>query len=109
MKMLSEGKTIEPMSHDIYAVYDAKTGRIVHMHEIVRWPDAFAAPRNDPLGRAFELAGRLGHDVAKLKAIRFDAAAFSGGKRHSIDPKSLALVETGEVPGPKWQRRRGTS
>jgi hypothetical protein len=109
MKMFSQGKTIEPTSHDVYAVYDPKTGRIMHMHEIVRWPDAFAAPQSDPLGRAFEMAARLGHEVAELKAIRFDAAAFSAGKRYKIDPESSTLVETGEIPSHKWQRRRGAS
>jgi hypothetical protein len=92
MKAMFRGKILEPELHETCAVYDPKTGRIVHVHQMVRWPGMPALTKRDIEKRGAEIAAKLGHDVARLKPLRLEIGSFERGKRYRIDPKSERLI-----------------
>jgi len=106
MKAFLQGRILEPESHELCAVYDPRDGRIVHVHEVVRWPGASGAATQGVETRALEIAAGLGHRTARLKTLRLEPSAFAPRKRHRIDPKTLRLVV---IEGPARAPRPGAS
>ena len=93
MKAFFHGKILESEPYEVCAVYDAKDGRIVHVHEIVRWPGSPESSKHTLERRGLEIAAKMGHAVSKLKALRLEPIAFDRGKRYRIDPRSERLIE----------------
>jgi hypothetical protein len=98
MKAFVHGRIVESEPHEVCAVYDRRDGRIVHVHEIVRWPGSPASSKQALVKRGLEIAAKMGHKVSKLRALRLDPMAFDRGKRYHIDPKSKRLIEIERPP-----------
>ena len=98
MRAFFRGQVLEPESHELCAVYDPKNGRIMHVHEIVRWPGAVDRTKTDVQARALEMAAKHGLEVGRFKTLRLDPAAFDRRKRYRIEPKSLRLIELERTP-----------
>jgi len=93
MKAFIHGKVLESLPHEICAVYDRKDGRIIHVHEIVRWPGSPESSKQTLEGRGLEIAAKMGHKMSRLKALRLEPMAFDRGNRYRVDPKSERLLE----------------
>jgi hypothetical protein len=100
MKALFRRKILEPELHETCAVYDPRTGRIVHVHQMVRRPGVPALSKRDVEKRGAEVAAKLGHDVARLKTLRLEPGSFDRGKRYRIDVKSKRLIAIGLLARP---------
>jgi hypothetical protein len=98
MKAFVHGRIVESEPHEVCAVYDRRDGRIVHVHEIVRWPGSPACSKHTLESRGLEIAAKMGHAVSKLKALRLEPIAFDRAKRYRIDPRSKRLIEIERVP-----------
>src|SRR6266567_8086392 len=92
-KAFHRGEVLHPLSHEICAIYDPRDGRIVHVHETMRWPGSSDSGRHDFEARSLEMAAEHGHEVSRLKTMRLDPATLDPTKHYKLDPKSLRRIE----------------
>lgn len=76
-------------SLQVYVVYDAKSGAIVHIHRIMVHGSTEGVSDHDGQARALELAGRFGHRPTALRVLRADDFDFVVEQR--VNPKTLKL------------------
>jgi hypothetical protein len=76
-------------SLQVYVVYDAKSGAIVHIHRIMVHGSTDGIPDHEAQARALELAGRFGHRPAGLRVLRADNFDFTVEQR--VNPKTQQL------------------
>jgi hypothetical protein len=81
MNESSWGADVEAES--VYAVYDSKTGRIVHLHKVTvhRGGEAHPAEEN----QALELARRHGHTDVELEALEVSPSDLKGRMPRHVD------------------------
>ena len=100
-------------SLQVYVVYDAKSGAIVHIHRIMVHGSTEGVSDHDAQARALELAGRFGHRTAALRVLRADDFDFAVEQR--VNPKTLQLsaekstASTASRPRPKTASRKKRS
>jgi len=73
-------------------LYDPKTGRIAHVHRVVRFDPKQKETRAHVEARAKEMATRHGWDVGKLKVLHVDPTKLTKGTRYRVDRKGGKLV-----------------
>lgn len=91
--MLQNGGKGHKVSHiHNIAIYEATTGRIVHMHRAVVFEGSKSHSVEDAQREALEHARRIGHDVGSLKAI---AAPHDLAPGHlKVDVAKNAVIST---------------
>lgn len=77
-------------SRRAYAVFDAESGAIVHVHRITTFRGGKALPLDQHEARALEMAKRMGHETERLRVVRVDPEERMDGQR--VDLESLKLV-----------------
>lgn len=91
------GPLLEPESITACFLFEPKTGRIVHRHEVVNFPGATKPDAREIESEACRMAAAQGYDVAELKALVLSSRDYSSAKCYKVDPSALRLVE---VPAP---------
>lgn len=86
--------TVEVTHESGVAIYDAKTGDIVHRHEVITvrggdHPDANAIERE-----ALALFAQAHPDLkARIAVLHFDPKSLAPGRLHKVDVAARKLVE----------------
>jgi len=96
------GKTPDIASMHLVALYNAKDGRIVHMHHALTLEGAQLLKREEHERNARAYAERLGHDVGSVRALHVPDFRPTG-KHYRVDVEKQALVEL-SLPGRKKRR-----
>ena len=68
-----------------YAVYDSKTGRIVHLHQVTVHRGGEARPAEENHAQALELARRHGHTDIELEALEIPPSDLKGRVPQHVD------------------------
>lgn len=92
MLYMIQGKALEVKSQQVCILYDPSDGSVAHRHEVVNFADATETDA-EVQADAYRLAGQLGFDVTKLKALIPPAGSYSSQKTYKVDVKSRELVE----------------
>lgn len=79
-------------SDRICAVYDAKTGRIHHLHRVITLKGGPSPSPAEIEARAIELAMEKGKSSAKFKTLHLSPEQLHPGARHKVDPKTGSLI-----------------
>ena len=95
----------EPADIHTMAVYDPKTGAVVHQHHVVRFKGAPKRSRKDLEARAIELARSQTAFDGPLAVLHAEPGAFERPGLHTVDLKSKTLrvrsspgASTAEIP-----------
>jgi len=91
MEITSSPGMSEPEEIHTMAVYDPKTGTIVHQHHVVRFEGAPKRSKKELEARAIELARSQTGFEGPLAVFQAKADAFDQPGHHSIDLKTLQL------------------
>ncbi|SRR5216684_87972 len=91
MEITSSPGMPEPAEIHTMAVYDPKTGKIVHQHHVVRFEGAPKRSKKELEGRAIELARSQTGFEGPLAVFHAEADGFDQPGRHSIDLKTQQL------------------
>jgi hypothetical protein len=89
MNESSWGADVEAES--AYAVYDSKTGRIVHLHQVTVHRGGEAHPAEKNQAQALELARRHGHTDVELEALEISPSDLKGPVPRHVDLASRKL------------------
>lgn len=87
--MNESSQGLDAGAQSAYAVYDAKTGRIVHLHRVTVHGDAAAPSSDENEARALELA-RQHHD-AELEVLEISPQDLEGRAPQQVDLATGAL------------------
>jgi hypothetical protein len=68
-----------------YAIYDSKTGRIVHLHLLTVLPGGETHPAEENQAQALELARRHGHTEVELEALEISPSDLKGRVPQHVD------------------------
>lgn len=79
-------------SEQACVVYEAKTGRVVHLHRVITLRGGKAPTKNAMEARALELAG--GGSRAAVKVLHLESESLQSGSAYKVDPKKLKLVQS---------------
>jgi hypothetical protein len=93
MKTLPGGD-VAVESEKACVVYEAKTGRIVHLHRVITLRGGKAPSASAMEARALELAGQRS---ASVKVLHLEADSVQSGSAYKVDLKKMKLVQS---PGP---------
>jgi len=74
-------------------LYDPKSGRIVHTHEIITLKGGRNVDEKEAEIRTFKRAKSLGKDTSTLKALHVSAKDYDHSSVYRVDPESLTLVK----------------
>lgn len=83
---------IDVESESACVVYEAKTGRVVHLHRVITLRGGRAPRREEIEARALELAGK--RTAAALKALHVEPASVDGVGDLKVNLKALKLIAT---------------
>jgi hypothetical protein len=84
-------------SENACVVYEAITGRVVHLHRVITLRGGKAPSANEMEARALELAGQ--RSGASVKVLHLEAESVQSGRAYKVDLKKLKLVQSpGSVP-----------
>ena len=75
-----------------YVVYDEKTGRIAHVHQVTTYAGAKAASERADKAEALKLAKQFGHSVRGLRVLNVRARDLNLGVPQRVDVKTRRLV-----------------
>jgi hypothetical protein len=75
----------------VVALYEPKSGKIVHLHTIATFKGARAASEEEAIKRATAHASHIGHAVDKLK-VKVSSNLEHATRPHRIDPKTLEFL-----------------
>jgi hypothetical protein len=92
MEITSSPGMSEPEEIHTMAVYDPKTGKIVHQHHVVRFEGAPKPSKKELETRAIELARSQTGFEGPLAVFHAEANAFEQAGHHSIDLKTDQLL-----------------
>jgi hypothetical protein len=90
--MLTFTQDIELESDHACAVYDAKTGRIEHVHRVITLKGGKTPERTEIEARAIEMATRNGRAASQLKTLLVSADKLHEGARYKVDLKTGSLI-----------------
>ena len=93
------GPPLDPESITACFLFDPKSGRIVHRHEVVNFPGATRLEARQIESEAYRLAAVQGYNVSELKALLLSSGDYSTAKCYRVDTSTLRLVE---VPRPSF-------
>jgi len=99
MKLIREGKEVEPELIKTCVLYDRDTGHIVHVHQVASLPSGRPPASDHVEKRAMELAARGGNDVSRLKALHVSATEWDETCPHRVDPGSGRLERLPPLSG----------
>ena len=91
MKTLPGGD-VAVESEKACVVYEAKTGRVVHLHRVITLRGGKAPSANAIEARALELAGQ--RSGAAVKVLHLDPESVQSGSAYKVDLKKLKLVQS---------------
>ena len=83
---------IEVQSDRACAVYDAKTGRIHHVHRVITLKGGAEPTPREIEARARELAGKAGTVAKRWETLMVDPEKLQVRARHKVDVKTRSLV-----------------
>jgi hypothetical protein len=86
------GGDAEVESEKACVVYEAKTGRIVHLHRVITLRGGKAPTESAIEAKALQLAGE--RSKAALKALHIDSKSVQSERAYAVDLKKLQLVES---------------
>jgi hypothetical protein len=101
--MIKDGKAIAPESIQTCILYDPKSGKIVHHHQVLTYPGGRRLDEGQVESQALELAAKVRGDASGLRALHVTDNQFQPSKIYRVDLKSRRLVEQ---PLPKKLRDR---
>ena len=90
--MLTSMPGLEVEVDQLCAVYDAKTGRIHHVHRVITLKGGPHPGRKEIESRALEYAKREGNTTLDLKTVHLSPDQLHPGATHKINPKTGLLV-----------------
>jgi len=99
----------EPEAIHTLVVYDAKTGVIVHRHQVVTFTGAAKRTKEQLEARALEMARLQTRTKKSLAVMHTDAEAFSEPIEYVVDVKKKRLVKLREFtlkPRPTKAKKR---
>lgn len=99
----------EPEAIHTLVVYDAKTGAIVHRHQVVTFPGAPKRTKEQLEARALEMARLQTGTKKSLAVLATDAEAVSEPAEYAVDVTKRRLVKLREFalkPHPAKTKRR---
>ena len=85
---------LEIESERAYVVYDTRTGRIVHVHQVTTFRGAISGSQDDEEARALALAEQFGHRPHGLRALAVAPSELNLSVPQRIDLKTLQLIRT---------------
>ena len=88
--MNDRSQGFDATAQSAYAVYDSKTGRIVHLHRVTVHGDAAAPASDENEARALDLARRHGHE-AELQVLEVSPRDLEGRSPQQVDLASRTL------------------
>jgi hypothetical protein len=94
----SPGGDVAVESHQACVVYEAKTGRVVHLHRAITLRGGKAPTKSAMEARALELAG--GGSRAAVKVLHLDPESVQSGSAYKVDLKKLKLVQSPRSSAP---------
>jgi hypothetical protein len=92
MRGMSSGKQIEG-SVSIAALFDSDSGKIVHLHRVIRFGGDKKVTPEYVQQRARELYARSGGDDSRVRSITIDPTRFKKGGRYKVDVETFVLIE----------------
>lgn len=108
MEITSSPGMPPPEEIQTMAVYDPKTGEIVHQHHVVRFKGAVKRTKKELESRAIELARSQTGFKGRLAVLHADAAAFDQPGRHTVDLKTKRLRTQPYPKGSTSAQRSGS-
>jgi hypothetical protein len=91
---------IEIESDQACVVYDAKTGRIEHLHRVITLRGGTNPERSEIETRTMELAGQNGKKTSRLRTLIVSPEQFRPGREHKVD------LETGSIISKQLKNHR---
>jgi hypothetical protein len=91
MTLQAHGK-IEVESDQAWVVYDAKTGRIHHVHRVVTLKGGTQPESSDVEARVMDIVATKGGKVSQLKTLVVSPEQLHPGATHKVDVKKKSLV-----------------
>jgi hypothetical protein len=88
----SPGGDVAVDSEQACVVYEAKTGRVVHLHRVITLRGGKGPSKDAMEARALELAG--GGSRAEVKVLHLDPESLQSGSAYKVDLKKLQLVQS---------------
>jgi hypothetical protein len=83
---------LETESDQACVVYDAKTGRIEHLHRVITLKGGTNPERSEIEARAMELAGQKEKKTSSLKTLIVSPEKFRPGREHKVDLKTGLII-----------------
>jgi hypothetical protein len=83
---------IEVQSDHACVVYDAKTGRIHHVHRVVTLKGGEEPKPGEIESRATHIAAQKGRNASELKTLMVAPDRFQPGAKHRVDPQKGTLI-----------------
>jgi hypothetical protein len=83
---------VEIESDQVCAVYDAKSGRIEHLHRVITVKGGTNPKRSEIEARAMELARQKGKKTLHLKTVLVSPEQFRPGRVHTVDLKTGSII-----------------
>lgn len=96
----------EPEEIHTMVVYDAKTGRIVHRHQVVTFPGAPKKTKEQLQARAIEMARSRAGTTKALAVLHANSEMFTEPIEYRVDLKKKRLVRVREFTEKAPRRRK---
>ncbi len=92
MKHITGTGTVEPESSQTCVVYDAQTGRILHVHQVVTLHGGEAPTDHEIESRALALAANDRRQRSQMRVLHVNPESLSPGERYRVDLEKQALL-----------------
>jgi hypothetical protein len=83
---------VEIESDQAYAVYDAKTGRIEHLHRVITLKGGTNPEPGEIEARAMEFAAQNAKKTSQLKTLLVSSEQLRPGRVHKVDLKTGSII-----------------
>jgi hypothetical protein len=87
-----------PKSVELCALYDAASGRIVHVHRVETYAGAKKTSKAHIEERCLKIAKQLGHETSSLKTLHVPHTKFKKGIAYKVDVKTRKLKSVPRRP-----------
>jgi hypothetical protein len=89
--MLNMGGQLKATTHRVCVVYDAQSGRIVHVHHEVSLHQGPHATEAETEAAALAQIRKRGRDTSQFKVLHVKPSDLQPQKRYKVDPQQRTL------------------